>query len=207
MIITKISEQAGNPERANIYVDEKFYAGVSKLIVLQLGLRVGQVLTGELVERLGALEGTNSVWDYALRSLSVASKSQKRMTTKLTEKFGKEAAEDTVAKLSEDGLINDELLASNIVAAQVRMETKSRMEISVMLATRGISKDVIKNALEVIDSEYEERAVRHLVEAKMRGSSREVSELKQKIGQYLARKGFSYPAIKKGLGELSRDVE
>jgi regulatory protein len=207
MMITKISEQAKNPDRANIHVDGKFYAGINKLVVVQLGLRVGLELSPELAGKLSQLEGTNNVWDYALRSLSVAPKSRSRMIRKLTEKFDAETAKETVEKLSQDGLVNDELLASNIVSTQIRMETKSRMEIAAMLSARGIDKEAAKVALDQIYDDYEARAIQHLVEVKSRGTTKDGEELRQKIGQYLARKGFGYPAIKKALVELGSNVE
>lgn len=206
MIITKISQQARDPERANIFVDGKFYAGLHTLVVLQLGLKVGQQLTPQLITRLTQTESSQNIWDYSLRNLSASPKSKRQITSKLASKFSRDEAESTVERLEKAGLVDDEHLAEVLVTHQIQMASKSRREIEAALAQKGLPREIAKVALAQIPAEYELKTAIRLVNQK--GGSKEVDEkTKQKLSQYLGRKGFDYSVIRKALQSLSGDVE
>lgn len=206
MIITKISQQSRDPERANLYVDGKFYAGLHTLVVLQLGLKVGQVLSPQLIAQLTKTESTQSIWDYSLRNLSASPKSRRQLVGKLASKFNKEEAESTVARLEEAGLVDDERLAEMLVTRHVLSANKSRREIEAALTLKGLPREIVKAALATLPSEYDEEAATRLVKIKVAGSEMDESA-KLKITQYLGRKGFDYGVIRKALSSLGGDVE
>ena len=60
MEITKLTTQARNPNRINLYVDGKFYRGLDKIVAIQLGLRPGLTLTSTLIQRLEKHQYANS---------------------------------------------------------------------------------------------------------------------------------------------------
>lgn len=203
MIITKITEQAKNPDRVSIYVDDGFFAGIHKLVAIRLGLRAGMALTDDLAQELASLESNNSAWEYSLRSLAVASKSKSRMLSKLTQRFGREKAEETTNRLVGDGLIDDSRMAESIVMAQISSRRKSRAEIIALLAGRGIVGECSKTALELIPEEYEVEAATALAKIKWNEGKGSV----EKISHYLARKGFSYPVVRKACEKLGLETE
>lgn len=203
MIITKITEQAKNPDRVSIYVDDRFLVGIHKLVTIRLGLRVGMVLTDDLVQELTSLESNNSAWEYSLRSLAVASKSRSRMISKLTQRFGREKAEETTIKLVNDGLIDDSRMAESIVMAQITSKRKSRAEIIALLVGRGIDKGSLNKALELIPDEYELETAIALAKIKWNEGRGSI----EKIAQYLGRKGFGYTVVRKACAELGLDAE
>jgi len=203
MIITKITEQAKNPDRVNIYIDDQFYAGISKLVAIQLGLKAGLPLNPEMANQLEQLESTKNVWDYSLRSLARAPKTERQLRRRLADKFGEEPAQATLQKLKNDGLIDDRKLAESLVGRHLRQEDKSRLEILAELKVKGIPESFIPEALALLDDEYELRTATRLAAIKGRSQKADVN----KIGQYLARKGFGYAVIKMAVKELGRDLE
>lgn len=206
MIITKISQQVRDPERANVYVDGKFYAGLSKIVVLQLGLKVGTTLTPELAAKLAQNESSQNIWDYSLKSLSASPKSKKQLTRKLAAKYEAEAVEATVARLEDAGLLDDAHLAEMLIGREIAIGSKSTREIEAKLLQKGLPKDLVREVLEIIPEEYELETAARLARIKNKGT--EVSsETSLKIAQYLGRKGFDYSVARKALALLSRDVE
>ncbi len=57
MRITSLQTQATNPDRINVFVDERFLLGASSLVVLQMGLEVGQELSPAQLDQLRDEEG------------------------------------------------------------------------------------------------------------------------------------------------------
>lgn len=206
MIITKISTQARDPERANVYVDGKFYAGLNKLVVLQLGLTVGQQITPALAAQLSQSESSQNIWDYSLRSLSASPKSRRQMVSKLAGRFSKEEAEATVGRLEEAGLVDDQHLAEMLVNHHLQNSSKSTREIEAALIQKGLPREIVKTALGTIPVEYELETAIRLSELK---AGRDVVDerIKVKIAQYLGRKGFDYSVIRKALQNLGGDIE
>lgn len=203
MIITKITEQAKNPDRVSIYVDGEFFTGIHKLVAIKFNLKTGMALPETVAQELATLESTNSAWEYSLRSLAVASKSRSRMIAKLTQKFGREKAEETTAKLVDQGLVNDARLAENIVLAQLGNKRKSKAEITALLTERGIAGDNIRNALNLIPENYELETATNLAKAKFQEGSKSI----EKIAQYLGRKGFGYSIAKTACAKLGLETE
>ena len=72
------------------------------------------------------------------------------------------------------------------------------------LTEKGIPNELISQTLENMEYEGEEGAIQKLVAKKLRG--REFCELdyreRQKIAQYLGRKGYHFPTIKKVLSQF-----
>jgi regulatory protein len=206
MEITKISVQARNPERVNLYVDGKFYRGLDRLVALKLGLKSGLTLNPRLIDNLETTQSENSAWEWALRSLQVSPKSIRDMRMKLKRKFEPELVESIMKKLENADLLNDERFAERLVGDLARRGTKSKKEISLKLRQKGIADDIAKKALGQVDSETD--SVLKLTLAKNRGLREDLPwrERYEKIVSYLARKGFSYADIRRVVTKENLDL-
>ncbi len=206
MEITKISVQARNPERVNLYVDGKFYRGLDRLVALKLGLKSGLTLNPQLIDRLETTQSENSAWEWALRSLQVSPKSVRDMRMKLKRKFEPELVESIMKKLEDADLLNDERFAERLVGDLIRRGTKSKKEIALKLRQKGIADNVTKQALDQVESDAD--AALKLALIKNRSLKEDLSwrERYEKIASYLARKGFPYADIRKTVTKENLDL-
>src|SRR5713226_9211476 len=96
MRITTLQTQATNMERINISVDGHFLMGANALIVLQMGLQVGQELTEAQLEQLRNEEALQQAVDRALNYLSFRPRSRQEVRNYLRRKDTPPELIDTV---------------------------------------------------------------------------------------------------------------
>ncbi len=199
MEITKISVQARNSERVNLYVDGKFYRGLDRLVALRLGLKPGLTLSPKLVDKLETTQTENSAWEWALRTLQISPKSERDLYRKLERKFESDLAKRVVKRLKDADLLNDRRLAERLVSELVASKTKSKKEILLKLRQKGIPNDLARGVVMKVESE--EDTVMKLALVKNRKLSADLpwKERYEKVASYLARKGFGYSDIRKAV--------
>ncbi|MFA5010220.1 MAG: RecX family transcriptional regulator [Patescibacteria group bacterium] len=207
MEITKISPQAKNPERINLYVDGKFYRGLDRLVAMKLGLKSGLILNPKLLDQLETTQSENSAWEWALKSLQISPKSKRDMGIRLRRKFEPPLVEAVMERLTNANLLDDQKLAEQWINRFVLQNTKSRKEILLKLRQKGIEESAIKSAAAGIPDGT--IAVLNLAKIKNRSLKRELSwkERFEKLASYLARKGFSYQEIRQTVTPTNLEIE
>lgn len=197
MEVTKVSVQTKNLARVNVYVDGKFYRGLDKLVAMKLGLRAGLTLTPYLLTKLESTQQQNSAWEYALRSLQRSPKSIKTLKQKLLTKFEPNVVEETISKLVDGQIADDDKLARGLVAQYLEQGSKSKQQIIAKLISKGIPQDTIQQAVSHVDRDSEYAAALKLARQKARGLKDLLwQERFKKIGAYLAQRGFPYDLIR-----------
>ncbi len=116
--------------------------------------------------------------------------------------FSEKASLEAIGYVDQFGYINDQRYVENYIMFQ--KGKKSKKEMIYRLTEKGIPNELISQTLENMEYEGEEGAIQKLVAKKLRG--REFCELdyreRQKIAQYLGRKGYHFPTIKKVLSQF-----
>ena len=84
--ITKIEVQKNNKERANIYIDDKFYAGVNIELVMKYGLKKGQELSDDLFDRVLFEDLKSEAFNKAIKYIGSSLKSIKQLKDYLKKK-------------------------------------------------------------------------------------------------------------------------
>lgn len=133
----------------------------------------------------------------ALHLLEARGRTVSQLRDKLMEGgFGREASEAAVSYAASFGYINDrEYIRSFIIG---RAGKKSRKEIVFLLSQKGLDRELIDEVSgEMITEDSERETLRRLLEKKGYDSCAQEPEKQRKIMAYLARKGFSYEAIKR----------
>lgn len=207
MEITKISVQAKNSERVNLYVDGKFYRGLDRLVAIKLGLKSGLTLNPTLLDKLETTQSENSAWEWALRSLQVSPKSKREMLQRLNRKFEPELATAVMLRLSSAGLIDDRKMAEQMVQRFVQQGTKSKKEILLKLRQKGIEFDVAKGAVEQTPNDTLAAVTIAVMRNRALKDSLTWQTRYEKIASYLARKGFNYADIKRAVTRENLDRE
>ncbi|MBI4682427.1 MAG: regulatory protein RecX [Nitrospirae bacterium] len=134
---------------------------------------------------------------YALKLLSYRSRSKKEMLERLGRKGFDSSQIDSVIKFLEDtGLINDRLLASDLVKYSTERRPLGKKGIAMLLAKRGIDRELADKTLSVHTAEMEDAAALEFVERKMKTlKNYPENVIKRRLWGMLQRRGFSIEVI------------
>jgi regulatory protein len=150
----------------------------------------------------------------ALHFLSFRPRSEKEVRDSLIKKKApQEIVERIINSLKEQKFINDEEFARWFIENRLRFRPKSLRIIKLELKQKGIEMDVIDSViLEIQNNDVADVKVNDLDSAKRlvtkridkyKGQDKQI--IYQKLGAYLARRGFNWDTIKKSIdSELSR---
>lgn len=138
----------------------------------------------------------------ALYYLQFSGKTESEMRKKLAEQgFSPASVENAVQFLLQYRYLNDGDYALRYL--EKNGKKKSRKQMVYDLRQKGISQEVIENALEDMPVD-EEAQILTLLEKKRYAGEDATREERQKISGFLARKGFSYEAIASALIHYAR---
>lgn len=141
--------------------------------------------------------------EKALSYISLRDYSRKELLDKLKLKFDEDTALAAVESAQNLGLINDDDFAVHR-AKYLNSKNKSTREISAALSLKGISREAISAAIDLLETGDEE-ACRMVIEKNY--LTKLNSGKKDNVIAALARKGFSYSVIKQALSSFKIDDE
>ena len=157
------------------------------------------------------MEDFEKFYNSSLRFLSYRPRSEKEVREKLkSKKAPSEIIKEIVTKLKEKKFINDEEFAKLWIESRLKFKPRSVHLIKLELKQKGISDEIIESGIknQELGAESDLEQAKKLVEKKMTrirnkfGMTRE--EIYQKLGRYLASKGFGWDTIKKSIDEALR---
>lgn len=103
-----------------------------------------------------------------------------------------EVGEHVLNRLDELGLVNDSAFAEATAYSGHRHRGLGRRALSAELRRRGVSDEVVREAVAIVRLEDEQQRARELVRRKLRTSTvREMGNLARRLGAMLVRKGYS----------------
>ena len=196
-VITSIKPQRNN-KRLNIYLDGKFGFGIDMENFVKLGLKVEQELDEKEVEEIIKKAEFQKTLDKLLRFTTVRPRSEKEVKDWLKRKKVHESMHRQLfSRLNRLKLIDDRQFALWWISQRQEFKPKGKRVLDFELRAKGVAKEVIQEVLGevVID---EEKIARQLLEKKayrFKGLPRR--EARQKMSQFLARKGLGWEVIEK----------
>jgi regulatory protein len=202
--ITAIEVQKKNPNRVNIYLDEQFAFGLSRIVAAWLS--VGQMLSDEKIAALQAEDAREMAMQKALRFLGYRTRSLREVRENLQKHEIPEAViESTLKRLQETGLLSDQEFAQTWVENRNTFRPRSRRALALELRRKGLDEDVIQETLEqnVDDEALATEAARKYLR-KVQGL--EWPEFRAKLGGFLGRRGFSYSVIAPVLQQMWEEL-
>jgi regulatory protein len=208
MRITALQPQTNNQDRINLFVDDQFLLGVSALIVLQMGLRVGQELSPDQIEQLGEEEALQQASNRALNFLSFRPRSREEVRRYLRKKETPPELIDAVMQRLDDlDLINDQSFTEFWVESRERSNPKGAQALKNELRMKGVKRELVDEL--VTDEQDEERALRAgRKKAAMlaRQSDMDFKTFRARLGPFLQRRGFSYQVTTHAVHALWKEV-
>ena len=186
--------------RFSVLVDGRECAVLSLDAIERLGLAVGRPVAG--LEEAIALESARlHSYDRALNMLALRARSSSELARSLVRKGEEKAHVDwAIARLLEQGLLDDAAFARALTRSRVVGGKRSRRRVEQELARKGVSRSV---AGEAIDDVFEDEAVdqRAIVEEAARKKLRSLAGLepavqRRRLYAFLARRGYDLDDIR-----------
>lgn len=137
------------------------------------------------------------------RYLGIRNRSEKEIRDYLQKKkAGTEVEEKMISLLYEQKLLNDEEFAKSWIRSRARTRPRGKRLLQFELQQKGISDELILKALNEQDEDVPDELTqaKNLIARrveKLRGEPRQV--IYQKVGAFLARRGFGWDIIKKAI--------
>ena len=188
--ITTIETQKKNPNRVNIYLEDQFAFGLSRIVAAWLS--AGQVLSDEKIAALQTEDAKEVAMQKALRFLGYRARSMQEVRANLEKSEIPEVViAFTLQRLQENGLLNDQEFAQTWVENRNTFRPRSRRALAMELRHKGLDDEVVQDVLDknVDESALALDAARKYVRKVQRLGWQ---EFRLKLGSFLGRRGFSY---------------
>lgn len=197
--ITAIEVQKRNKERASIYLDGEFAFGVA--LIEAARLHKGQVLSDDEIAALKDQDTRDSAFDRAIRFLGYRPRSIHEVRQNLAQKKIEPPVIDSVIERLESlGYVDDLAFARYWVGNRDEFRPKGPLALRHELRQKGVPKNIIDRALEDVD--FADAAYRAAEKQATRFKDLDRYSAKQKLYEFLARRGFTSGTIGDTLDQL-----
>ncbi len=198
--ITSITPQAKEKSRCNIYIDGRFYCGLTLETVVKHRLKAGKLISPEALAQIQLDSEKNTAFDKALTHLSATRKTEKQIRDFLVKKgYLPEVCDFVADKLRSYDFLNDGEYAEAYIESAAKR--KGGRLIKMELQRKGLSEEAIDGALSALDEETELASAKEILQKYMRGKGADTATL-QKAYRYLTGKGFAYDTVKEAIAAL-----
>lgn len=146
--------------------------------------------------------------NIALKFLASRPRSEKEISDNLKKKKAPdEIIKQVIVKLKEKKFLNDQEFATWWIEQRQRFRQKSLRIIKLELRQKGISADILESVMNQEEGvKHDTENARQLVERQFgKYKHLEKRELYQKLGAFLARKGFDWDTIKESIDEVYKE--
>lgn len=190
--ITAIAVQKRTPNRVSIHLDGEFAFGLARIVAAWL--RVGQELSEEKIEQLQTADARERALQQAMLYLSYRARSESEIRKNLRKhEIPESVIEQTLERLRQDGLANDDQFARAWVENRSTFRPRSRRLMAMELRQKGLDDEAIESAVETVDDEASAYVAGQKKSARFKGL--EWIDFRKKLSGFLARRGFSYSVI------------
>ncbi len=187
--ITSLKQQKRNPKRINVYLDEEFAFGLSRIVAAWLS--VGQEIDEEKIIELQSNDDQEIAYQKALNYISYRPRSIKETRDRLIKyDFQEKVIDHVLSKLEEKQLLDDGNFAREWIENRSAFKARSSFALRRELFQKGISENIIENELKDLDDL--ELAYKAAEVKTHRFSQLEWEQYRKKLSAYLARRGFHY---------------
>ena len=186
-----------------LYLDGEYAMKLDAETLLSHRVDVGAALDDDALHALVLASDLKRCKDKAMWLLSFRDHSAHELSQKLRRDYSEEAAEQTVERCKELGLLDDARYARRLSADLVHLKGLSRSGVRQKLLQKGIDRELIDEVLEDIEIDETEQ-IRNILEKKY---ARFLSDEKgrRRAVNALLRLGYAYQDVKSVLREFTED--
>jgi len=189
-----------------VFLDGRFAFSLEAEVVIKEGLQVGQELSASQIEALAESDHFHSCLNAAVHYLGYRPRSEFEIRERLKRRgFGDNTLELVVARLKEQGLVDDVAFAQFWKENRDSFSPRSQWLTKLELRQKRVTDDIIDQVVDTIDdgdSAYRAalRKARSLPRSDYQG-------FRRRLGEYLKRRGFGYGVINHTIERLWREWE
>jgi regulatory protein len=205
-IITELRQGKRSKKHMNVFIDGRFALALKTETVIKNRLKVGGELTEEQVTELVGQDMAERGMDTAVRYLGYRPRSEAEIREKLQRRgFTEEVTDTVINKLKEQGLLDDTAFAhfwkENRESFSPRSSWLTRQE----LKRKGVADEVVERVVKTVDDEA--NAYQAAQSKVRRLPAVEYGIFRQRLGEYLKRRGFGYGVINQTIAKIWQERE
>ena len=198
--VTKISIQAKNKSRVNVFLDGEFACGLDSFIAEKNRLREGTEIEREELIAIQRESEAQTAFEKCVDYINMRMRTEREIEKYLAEKgYAGEIIDEITAKLKEYSLIDDMRFCELFISSHRRAWGVKRLKIE--LKKHGVSDEDIASSLEEAEPQHEEA----LAAAEKFCRNKERYD-RNKLYAHLYSKGFDYDCISYALREYEENL-
>jgi regulatory protein len=191
--ITALKLQKRNHQRVNIYLDGEYAFALQRIVAGWL--QVGQELSAEKIAQLKADDSREIALQRALRLLDYRPRTESEIRQRLTKlSISAPDIEYVVERLKGNRLLDDRQFTQTWIENRSELRPRSRRALAYELKMHGVDQAIIDQSLASVDDE--QMAYSAGLRQARKYETLEWNQFHQKLGRFLAQRGFSYDIIR-----------
>jgi len=191
--ITALKVQKRNTNRVNVYLDDEFAFGLTRIVAAWLHL--GQELSTDKIASLQAQDAGEVAYQQALHFISFRPRSEAEVQKKLAEKGAEpEIIESVLVRLRTAQLVGDDQFARKWVDNRSAFRPRSYRMLRYELHQKGVGEVFIQQALAEAEIEPD-LAYQAGIKYARRLEGLDWELFRKRLSGFLGRRGFSYGTI------------
>jgi regulatory protein len=202
-VITALKQQSKNRNRVNVYLDGVYQFSIAR--VLAEGIQIGETYSDEQITELKRRDMEEASYRHALRLISRRPRSEFELRKNFERReVPVEIQDDILLRMREADLVDDWAFAREWVENRLAFRPRSARTLKDELRKKGVPREAIETALE--DYDDERAAYQAAQKAARRWRALDWEEFRQRVGAYLARRGFDYSLISPVVARVWRET-
>jgi len=204
--ITALRVGRGRKKRVNVSLDGRFAFSLEAELAIKEGLLVGQELFPSQIEALAKSDHYHRCLNAVAHYLSYRPRSESELRERLHQRgFDGDSVEAVLAKLKEQGLVDDMAFAQFWKDNREAFSPRSQWLTKLELRRKGVASHIIDQIADTIDDE--DSAYRAALSKARSLPLSDYQSFCRRLGAYLKRRGFSYGVINHTIERLWPELE
>lgn len=196
----------GRKKQVSIFIDGSFSFSISEEVAAISGLKVGQHLSAEQIDKLKKADLSHNCFGAALNYLGYRPRSEAELRQRLHRRgFNDEVVDKVVIGLKERRLIDDVAFAQYWRDNRLSFRPRSRRLIKLELRQKGVAAETANEVVEGLDDESAAYEV-GLKKARVL-SGLDYREFHRYLSDHLRRRGFDYEIIRSAVARLWQEQQ
>jgi len=193
-------------KRVNVFLDNKLAFSLEAEVAIREGLLVEQELSAGQIETLVRSDRFHRCFNAAAHYLSYRPRSEFELRERLHQRgFDGDSVEAVLAKLKEQGLVDDTAFAQFWKDNRESFSPRSQWLTKLELRRKGVANNIIDQIADTIDDE--DSAYRAALSKARNLPLSDYQSFRRRLGDYLKRRGFGYGVINHTIERLRPELE
>ncbi|HEY50112.1 MAG TPA: regulatory protein RecX [Dehalococcoidia bacterium] len=184
-----------------VILDSGSAFSLSLTVAADVGIQKGQTFSLHEIEQLKSTDTFHRSLNRALRLLSVRPRSEAELKNRLNRHgFDDDTVQRVIAKLKEQGLVDDAAFAQFWQENRENFRPLSRRLIGLELKQKGVDPETIAEAVAEVDDEL---GAYRAAQKKVRSlAGLDYQSFRKRLGAFLKRRGFDYELINRTIDRV-----